>query len=781
MENTARRWWDLPSALLLVTALFLAGTRLQITHWTQSLDQVSGLLLLAGILGLLLGLSKFKPSIAFLMAVLYSLALIPWRLVSGYTEAITWNERLADYLNRIIQSTHQFFINQPVDDPVLFIVLMAILYWSMGILAGYLLTRKGNPVIPVVILGLAVFLIEHYQPGSRKPFYSWAYVVTSVVLFARIFYLKSRQEWNRRGYVVDAETGFDLTRTAVLISLVVVFVAWNLPQVTRAFTSGTPEQRKLQQGWNRFQNRFENMFASFRGATTYEMDITTTDYELGRGQPLGDRLVFTVETDQPAPQGNRYYWRNRSYDFYEYGRWRTQPVISENKMSGEYFTQYLPFQGRSLERFFFKVQTQNMAQLFTPGMPLDVNRRIEGLLTSNGGDNADVVMLLSDPPMKNGSSYLLHAWIANLDVESLRQMDEPDPDWVRTRYLQLPVSLPDRVRDLADEITAGYDNRYDKVMAVTMWLRANMKYADTVPAAPADQDLVDWFLFDLKEGFCNYYASAEVVLLRAAGIPARLAIGYAQGNANEQGTLFAVRELHSHAWPEVYFSNLGWVDFEPTAALPLALRPETPQAMPAETTLPSISGETLPSEPRGMGEERAQRLLEEEDAMYEELARREMVQRIMQWGFGGLGLVVLAGLLVLLRLYVKQARQERGKETTRLPIYLTGIERVVRSNRWLKRLVERWQLTPMQRAFIRVSDALKLMGGAAPSSMTPAEQVKALLRILPELRLPAESLLVQYQLEEFSQRPGDLTTAQDAARRIIRRAREVRMLQMLRS
>ncbi len=336
------------------------------------------------------------------------------------------------------------------------------------------------------------------------------------------------------------------------------------------------------------------MFASFRGATTYEMDITTTDYELGRGQPLGDRLVFTVETDQPAPQGNRYYWRNRSYDFYEYGRWRTQPVISENKMSGEYFTQYLPFQGRSLERFFFKVQTQNMAQLFTPGMPLDVNRRIEGLLTSNGGDNADVVMLLSDPPMKNGSSYLLQAWIANLDVESLRQMGEPDPDWVRTRYLQLPVSLPDRVRDLADEITAGYDNRYDKVMALTIGLRANMKYADTVPAAPANQDLVDWFLLIIKRDSAiithrprSFYCG-RLEFQRALPSGMRRAMPTSRARCLPCGNSTAMpgRRSISPIWA-------GWIlNPPPLYRWCCGLKP--PQAMPAETTLPSISGETLP-------------------------------------------------------------------------------------------------------------------------------------------------------------------------------------------
>ncbi|MBK8780899.1 MAG: transglutaminase domain-containing protein [Anaerolineales bacterium] len=71
-------------------------------------------------------------------------------------------------------------------------------------------------------------------------------------------------------------------------------------------------------------------------------------------------------------------------------------------------------------------------------------------------------------------------------------------------------------------------------------------------------------LFESKQGFCNYYASAEVLMLRSIGIPARLAVGFAQGEPNLQNTFFTVREKDAHAWPEVYFPGYGWIEFEPT-------------------------------------------------------------------------------------------------------------------------------------------------------------------------------------------------------------------------
>jgi hypothetical protein len=83
-----------------------------------------------------------------------------------------------------------------------------------------------------------------------------------------------------------------------------------------------------------------------------------------------------------------------------------------------------------------------------------------------------------------------------------------------------------------------------------------------------DQDLVDYFLFDLRKGYCDYYASAMVILARAAGVPARFAVGYASGIYNVKSDRFLVSEADAHSWVEIYFPNAGWVPFEPTAGRP---------------------------------------------------------------------------------------------------------------------------------------------------------------------------------------------------------------------
>ena len=106
---------------------------------------------------------------------------------------------------------------------------------------------------------------------------------------------------------------------------------------------------------------------------------------------------------------------------------------------------------------------------------------------------------------------------------------------------------------------------YDVAEAVTRYLRASIRYRETVPPVPPGQEPVDWFLFDLREGFCTYYATAEVVLLRSLGIPARLTIGYVTGERLGAGT-YQVRRRDSHAWPEVYFPQVVLLEIDPAGS-----------------------------------------------------------------------------------------------------------------------------------------------------------------------------------------------------------------------
>lgn len=136
---------------------------------------------------------------------------------------------------------------------------------------------------------------------------------------------------------------------------------------------------------------------------------------------------------------------------------------------------------------------------------------------------------------------------------------------IYSRYRQLPENLPARVGELARSITSGSTNNYDKVKDIEGYLSSNYPYTLMPAPTPMDRDFVDYFLFDLKEGYCTYYASAMTVMVRSLGIPARYVEGYITPPATVSENRYVITNNQAHAWVEVYFEGYGWYSFEPTA------------------------------------------------------------------------------------------------------------------------------------------------------------------------------------------------------------------------
>jgi hypothetical protein len=137
------------------------------------------------------------------------------------------------------------------------------------------------------------------------------------------------------------------------------------------------------------------------------------------------------------------------------------------------------------------------------------------------------------------------------------------------RYTALPDSIPERVHELARQVTIASGpalSAYDQAKALETFLR-QYPYSLEVDLPPAGRDPVDFFLFDLQAGYCDYYASSMVVMARSLGLPARLAAGYLARPPGVDG-LQTIYQINAHSWAEVYFPGYGWLEFEPTAAFP---------------------------------------------------------------------------------------------------------------------------------------------------------------------------------------------------------------------
>lgn len=148
------------------------------------------------------------------------------------------------------------------------------------------------------------------------------------------------------------------------------------------------------------------------------------------------------------------------------------------------------------------------------------------------------------------------------DVERLRADNQAYPI-EKQNYLQFPDSFDKRIFNLAFQVTAKSDNRYDKAKAIESYLQNNYGYTLDLKAS-GDEPLAD-FLFNVREGHCEYFATAMAIMLRTQGIATRVVNGFHGGDYNETADVTVVRQRNAHAWVEVYFpKENAWVPFDPT-------------------------------------------------------------------------------------------------------------------------------------------------------------------------------------------------------------------------
>lgn len=150
------------------------------------------------------------------------------------------------------------------------------------------------------------------------------------------------------------------------------------------------------------------------------------------------------------------------------------------------------------------------------------------------------------------------------DPDSLRRQDPRRADAaLLARYTQLPDDLSPRIGALADRWTLAAPSALDEALLVQDRLRNDFTYSLDQPATGAD-DPVLAFLEDVREGHCEYFATAMTLMMRTRGVPARIVNGFAGAEWNPVGEYWLVRQDDAHSWVEVWFPDSGWVVFDPT-------------------------------------------------------------------------------------------------------------------------------------------------------------------------------------------------------------------------
>ncbi|MGH9947965.1 MAG: transglutaminaseTgpA domain-containing protein, partial [Pyrinomonadaceae bacterium] len=276
---------------------------------------------------------------------------------------------------------------------------------------------------------------------------------------------------------------------------------------------------------------------------------------IGRIQQ-NDEIVMRVRIDGQPPED--IHWRGVALDTFDGRSWsRSKAAIKEPRTPND---RDLIQVNAARRQDGFTMQTVYLEPLDTPVI-FGLNRMI-GIQGNFPILFRDVQGSVTYERQRERVSYRVISDTEVAAPESLQNDLEPYSSDA-ANYLQLPLKLDSRIFDLAEQVTAGTTNRFDASRAVEAYLQTKFGY--TLEQKAGGGDPLSDFLFNVREGHCEYFAAAMAVMLRTQGIATRVVNGFQRGDYNDAADVYVVRQRNAHSWVEVYFpESESWVTFDPT-------------------------------------------------------------------------------------------------------------------------------------------------------------------------------------------------------------------------
>lgn len=455
--------------------------------------------------------------------------------------------------------------------------------WLLAYNAGFELFRRRRTFVAMLPLGgLVVANVAYTGIGMAYVHFFLAFTLLTLV---RANVERMEALWARLGLDFSAELRRDATLAGSFLSAAVLVVALVIPYMTY--------NRAVFFFWNRYGPKFMSFYEELDRAFAGRNPVPEPTpggrglpaHSIASGGVLDRDVVFLVETSDPIPipdeelemmalEGvgladliTKRYWRERTYDSYTGHGWDNSERSVQVMRGNDSWTQVA---------YPHDVVTQTFSLLKRPlGLAFGVNEPIKVdqsyRVLVRGDEDLAAFSLDSDADV-----YTVVSWAPEPTIDQLQEAEGEYPDWVRERYLALPDSLPARVRGAAEEVAeeAGAVSRYEKARAIETHIR-RFDYDLDLEPPPLDTDVVDYFLFTAQRGYCDYSATAMVVMLRSLGVAARYASGFAMGSYDYGRGAWVVSGDYAHAWSEVYFPGYGWIEFEPTPSQGVFVRPSS--------------------------------------------------------------------------------------------------------------------------------------------------------------------------------------------------------------
>ena len=445
----------------------------------------------------------------------------------------------------------QVLAGEAASDPTVFVLFLGASVWCATFVGSFILARNGRIWDAVIFNGACLVINVSVALTNLYPDLI-VFTLAVLVLLVRIHIVNLQERWTKQNIVPSGEMDWRLLRGGLTWTTVLVIMALVTPRVGAA--------EVLNGAWSTFEGPYHSVeaewqrfFAGVSGPSRLRGVSFSDSIRLGQAPNLGDRVIMTVE----APSGH--FWRAVTYDFYTGAGWRTTESDKADKIS-------MPTTDRESFQATFDIIVPHSNILFAANEPQKADVPYQFY---TGSDKSYSTSLHALNRSQAAGTYTVTSLVSVADKQTLRKVAPAYSDYIKSKYLQLPSTLPQRVKTLAHQVMDNIPNTYDRAEALESFLRSPpFSYSPQVKPTPPGKDPVDYFLFDLKQDFCEYFASAMVVMLREEGIPARLVEGFTTGTFDSTSNTWVVREQDAHAWVEAYFPGYGWIEFEPTPSQP---------------------------------------------------------------------------------------------------------------------------------------------------------------------------------------------------------------------
>ena len=623
-------WEDWLTFCVAAIAFMSVAVSIDNANWVRNMPSMVPAVMLGLLVGLVAARTRLPAIAVHPLGIIIGVVVVAL-VAQAYADGVTLSERLADFRLRMNEWFNVVRAGDISNDNLPFITLVNGLGFLSTYIAAWAIYRWHNAWLAILPGGIVLLANISFQKGEPSGAF-FVFLFGAVLLVARLHLQKNQGKWKKEGVEYPEFISVSSVQLTFLLTVALLAAAWLVPlgSQAKAFEGAFNALKAPFDGQSETLVRLFHNVDSRKGARLHSFGDTLP---IQGNVKLGTRDLFEVKSPEAG------LLRATSYDEYTGAGWKTGDRKSTRVNARDLAVDELQgdYKARTISTLKVKVLDAE-STLLTPGSPLAAN--IDTTVDAPRDFTGDIERMRSRRGLQKGDTYNTFGSVSTATDKQLNAAPSTYPAWVTDRYLQLPKSLPQRVRDEASRVVteAGATTEYTRAVAIQDYLRG-FPYNLLVESPPAGRDATDYFLFDLKAGYFDYQSSTMAVLLRTLGIPARVAVGYALDAGTGDETTYIIKKDAAYSWVEVFFPEYGWVNFNPTQD-----RPEGGAGGLGSTT--PVPGDPLFVDPslddplRGLGEQFSDPSLAE--ALNETAVQQTRLLWALIWALSGLLALIVA-------------------------------------------------------------------------------------------------------------------------------------------